>query len=71
MKADLKKRGISEENIIEDRFAERTNDSIKNLINNGYTDVVLISQKFHLERSIFLAAIKGYSFFGFEAESPN
>ena len=71
MKEDLMKRGIGEDLLILDKKGDRTKDSIKNAINGGYKNFIIVSQKFHLERAIFLAALDGMTAYGMAAESPD
>jgi len=71
MKEDLLKKGIDENKLILDKKGDRTESSIENAIDLGYTDFIVISQEFHLERALFLGLLKGVNLIGFSAESPN
>jgi len=71
MKEDLLKKGIDKSKLILDKKGDRTELSIENTIDLGYTDFIVISQKFHLERALFLGSLKGVNLIGFSAESPN
>ncbi len=71
MKNDLLKKGIKIEKIILDKKGNRTKDSIDNAIKSGYSNFIIISQKFHLERAIFLSSLSGMVSYGFAAESPD
>jgi len=71
MKKDLLKRGVDKNKIILDKKGYRTEKSVENAIALGYRKIIFISQKFHLERAIFLASLKGIESYGFVAESPD
>lgn len=71
MKDDLLKRGISLDKIILDKKGDRTKDSVNNAIKMGYHNFIIISQKFHLERAVFLSSLSGMTSYGFVAESPD
>lgn len=71
MKEDLLKKGINENKLIYDKKGERTQASIENAINLGYNNFIIISQKFHLERALFLASLKNLDLYGFAAESSD
>ena len=71
-KADLIARGIPEEIIFLDYAGFRTLDSIvrcKKVF--GENDIVIISQKFHNERAIYLAQSYGMKAIGFNAQDIN
>ena len=70
MYKDLIKRGIPKDKIYLDFAGFRTLDSIKRANKIfGLKRYVIISQKFHLERAIFLAKETGSDAIGFEAKS--
>jgi vancomycin permeability regulator SanA len=69
MKRDLLKRGIPESAIQLDYAGFRTLDSIIRLKNNfDVHDVTIITQKFHLQRAIFLAQFYNVKAVGFQAQ---
>jgi len=56
MKRDLMKRGVPEQDLLLDYAGFRTLDSVVRLkYHFGVDDVIIISQKFHLQRALFLA----------------
>ncbi len=70
MRKDLIKRGIPKSKIYLDFAGFRTLDSIlraKQIF--GLKDFIIVSQKFHLQRAIFIARKKGIDAIGFEAKS--
>lgn len=74
MRRALVARGIDEERIVEDFAGLRTLDSVvrMNLV-FGQDDFVVVSQRFHVERALFLAAARGIEAVGFaagDAEGP-
>ncbi len=71
MKDDLISSGIPANKVFLDYAGFRTLDSVvrcKAIF--GETDVVVISQKFHNERAIFIANRKGLNAVGFNAKDP-
>ncbi|MFI5218358.1 MAG: vancomycin high temperature exclusion protein [Bacteroidia bacterium] len=65
----LQEKGISPEIIIKDYGAERTIQSIFNLKNNNFSDsIIIVSQKSHLERALFLAKANEINAVGFIAK---
>lgn len=69
MKLALIARGIPEERIYENFAGFRTLDSVvraKEIF--GQTSLIIISQKFHNERAIFLAQQKGITAYGYNAQ---
>lgn len=69
MKLDLIAKGVPENKIFEDFAGFRTLDSViraKNIF--GQTTLIIISQKFHNERAIYLAQKNGIKAFGFNAK---
>jgi SanA protein len=69
MSADLEKHGIPDSFIICDRKGHRTNASVVNLKEKYHIDsVIVISQKWHNERTIFLARHNGIHAIGYNAE---
>lgn len=72
MSADLEKRGIPDSIIIRDRKGHRTNASVVNLKERYHIDsVIVISQKWHNERSIFIARHIGIHAVGYNADDVN
>jgi len=70
MYKDLIKRGIPKDKIYLDFAGFRTLDSIKRAQKIfGLKRYIIISQKFHLERALFLAYANGSNAIGFEAKS--
>ena len=68
MKADLVRRGIPEARITCDYAGLRTLDSILRVRRIfGQQKVVLVSQRFHLERALYLASFSGLDAVGFVA----
>ena len=69
IKNDLVKRGIPESKIIWDYAGFRTLDSVvrsKEIF--GQTSITIISQRFHVERAIFIAKRKGIDAIGYLAK---
>jgi len=69
MKKDLIKAGIPSKYITLDYAGFRTLDSIiraKAIF--GLSDYIIVSQKFHLERAIYIAQSKGHKVIGFRAK---
>ena len=70
MKKVLISLGVPGEKIIEDFAGLRTLDSVlRGFLVFGQKDVIIISQKFHNERAIFLARSNGISAVAFNADS--
>lgn len=72
MQMELTKQGIPQDKIILDHAGFRTLDSVvraKDIF--GQTKLVIISQKFHNERAVFLAKENGMEAFGYNAEDVN
>lgn len=72
MKLELIKAGIPEENIFEDFAGFRTLDSViraKEIF--GQQSFIIISQRFHNERAVFLAKRNGIDAFGYNAKDVN
>ncbi|SIT17403.1 SanA protein [Chryseobacterium ureilyticum] len=72
MQMELIKQGIPQDKIILDHAGFRTLDSVvraKDIF--GQTKLVIISQKFHNERAVFLAKENGMEAFGYNAEDVN
>lgn len=71
MLEDLVLLGIPEQVILRDGGGIRTLQSVVRLDSEfGQTDVIIISQRFHLERALYLAQAAGISAQGFVAEDP-
>ena len=72
MKEELIAKGIPEENIFLDFAGFRTLDSVvrSNEIFNQ-DDIIIISQKFHNQRAIYIAEKYGIEAFGFNAKDVN
>jgi SanA protein len=69
MKRDLIKRGVPENVISMDTAGFRTLDSVVRLkYHYNINDVVIISQKFHLQRALFLANYYNIKAIGFQAQ---
>jgi SanA protein len=69
MKNDLIALGIPDSNIVEDYAGFRTLDSmIRSKAVFGQDQIVVISQRFHVERALFLAKARGIDAIGFCAE---
>lgn len=72
MQLALTQQGIPQEKIILDHAGFRTLDSVvraKEIF--GQSKLIIISQKFHNERAIFLAQKNGMQAFGYNAEDVN
>ncbi|HCN49000.1 MAG TPA: hypothetical protein DIT10_07890 [Chryseobacterium sp.] len=72
MQAALVEQGIPQDKIILDHAGFRTLDSVvraKDIF--GQTELIIISQKFHNERAVFLARKNGMNAFGYNAEDVN
>lgn len=72
MQLTLMKYGIPKERIVMDHAGFRTLDSVvraKDIF--GQTQLVIISQKFHNERAVFLARKNGMEAFGYNANDVN
>ncbi|HBV13839.1 SanA/YdcF family protein [Chryseobacterium carnipullorum] len=72
MQLTLMKYGIPKERIVMDHAGFRTLDSVvraKDIF--GQTKLVIISQKFHNERAVFLARKNGIEAFGYNANDVN
>lgn len=72
MQTALVQQGIPKDKIIPDHAGFRTLDSViraKEIF--GQTQLVIISQKFHNERAVFLARKNGMQAFGYNAEDVN
>ncbi|KMQ66871.1 membrane protein [Chryseobacterium angstadtii] len=72
MQLALMQRGISQNRIVMDHAGFRTLDSViraKDIF--GQHQLVIISQKFHNERAVFLARENGMEAFGFNAADVN
>jgi SanA protein len=69
MKKDLLNLKIPEENLIVDSDGFRTIYSIMNLVKKyNISDAIVVSQRFHLERAIFIGKILGLKLDGFAAK---
>lgn len=72
MSADLGKQGIPDSIISRDQKGHRTNSSVVNLKTKYHVDsVIVISQKWHNERTIYLAWHIGIHAVGYNAEDVN
>lgn len=60
--------GVAEEDIIGDNSGVNTSASIVNMKNMGYTDIILVSQKFHLNRALYLANKAGINALAYPAQ---
>jgi SanA protein len=68
MKKDLIYSGVNPKDIRSDKKGIRTFDSIKRVRDvYGVDDYIIVSQKFHLQRAIFLAVWRGDKVIGFVA----
>ena len=69
IKSDLIEKGIDGSNLILDNNGNRTWKSIRNLEANVVMDeIILISQKFHLERALYITENKNIKAIGFQAK---
>lgn len=69
MKRDLAKLGVPDSNLVEDFAGFRTLDSVvrsKKVF--GQDSVVIISQRWHVERALFIAHTRGINAIGFAAK---
>lgn len=68
MRAGLVERGVPEEAIYRDFDGDRTLDSVARArLIYGQTRLIIVSQRFHLSRALFLARHEGIDAWGFEA----
>lgn len=66
IKKDLVISGVNSQNIVIDTTGSRTYLSIKYLSESGITDsVIIITQKFHNQRAVFLARKFGITAYGY------
>lgn len=69
IKSDLIKKGINESSLILDKNGNRTWISITNLKGkNNFDNIIIISQKFHLERAIYISNKKKINALGLKAK---
>jgi SanA protein len=71
MRRELIKRGIPEDDIVNDHAGFRTLDSVvrsKSVF--GQSRILIVSQHFHLQRAIFIARAHGIDAVGFSADDP-
>jgi SanA protein len=69
MRSDLIQRGVPLEKIYADYAGFRTLDSVKRAQSVfGLKRYIIVSQKFHLQRAIFIARATGAEAYGFEAK---
>ncbi len=72
MKMELVKRGIPEDRIFLDYAGFRTLDSvIRTREIFGQNEIIVISQKFHNQRAVYIARKNGIEAFGYNAEDIN
>jgi len=70
MQKDLIRAGVPKRAIILDYAGFRTLDSVVRANKVfGFNDFTIVSQRFHLERALFIARTKGIKAIGFEAKS--
>ena len=68
MRTGLVERGVPEEAIYRDFDGDRTLDSVARArLIYGQTRLIIVSQRFHLSRALFLARHEGIDAWGFEA----
>ena len=71
MLEDLVLLGVPQQVILRDGGGIRTLQSVRRLDSEfGQTDVIIVSQRFHLERALYLAQAAGISAQGFVAADP-
>jgi SanA protein len=71
MLEDLVLLGVPEQVILRDGGGIRTLQSVRRLETEfGQTDVIIVSQQFHLERALYLAQAAGISAQGFVSDDP-
>ena len=71
MKADLIALGVPADVIVVDHAGFRTLDSVLRCRDVfGVDDPIIVSQRFHLERALYLAAARGLDAVGYAAASP-
>lgn len=71
MRRELIKRGVPEKDIVNDHAGFRTLDSVvraKSVF--GQSKILIVSQKFHVQRAIFIARAHGIDAVGYAAEDP-
>ena len=68
MRKYLIQNGIKEENIIEDKYGLSTYDSIYRMKEvYGYDKIIIITQEYHLYRSLYIADELGIEVYGYKA----
>jgi SanA protein len=69
IKSDLIKKGINESCLILDKNGNRTWKSIMNLnVNDSSNKIIIISQRFHLERALYISKNENINAIGFIAK---
>ncbi|MFA4954374.1 MAG: ElyC/SanA/YdcF family protein [Patescibacteria group bacterium] len=68
MKNYLVERGLSEANLLADPKGYRTYESCKNAKAAGYTEAVIVTQRFHLARALYLCTRLGVDAIGVTAD---
>lgn len=68
IKADLIQKGVKESSLILDKNGNRTWKSITNLDLAKTDRITLVSQRFHLDRAIYIAKQRNINAIGFEAK---
>jgi SanA protein len=69
MRAALVARGVPADRIYRDEGGDHTLESVMRAKNvYGLEDAIIVSQRFHIERAIYLARAHGLSFTGFAAQ---
>ena len=69
IKSDLIQKGIEASNLILDNNGNRTWKSIRNLkLNETIDSVIIISQKFHLQRALYISNTQNINAIGFQSK---
>jgi SanA protein len=72
MKKDLVELGVSEDKIFLDHEGNRTLDSVLRVKEVFLqSDIIIISQKFHLQRALTIASLNNISALGYAAKDPS
>lgn len=71
MRRSLIAKGVKESDIVMDYAGFRTFDSVlRSKLVFGQSSIIIVSQRFHLQRSLFIASSHGIEAWGFEAADP-
>lgn len=72
MREELERRGVPSRDIVNDHAGFRTLDSVLRALSVfGQNEIVVVSQRFHVQRAIFIARAHGIDAVGFPAKDPD